>query len=293
MDGLVHYSYDDLQDYVKHFNPETKCGYGNLIRVNHGRTDQLPVSYFVEKMPLPQFVRFQRVRVVCCEDQALIEFLREVNQSFIGCDLRIEYADRSIGDEELNKLAYLLENAFIKPAQIFLKLNFDSGLSNIHQIVQTTGISNCNTLEFRLSNYTKEFNVALLNWLQNYGHEEGTPAQSKGKQLLLGHYPRELILQMVEHLKQAFEDDISPSAFLVTFVASDAGRSGPYLEGQHDFSLDKVSTGEKLSFFKSTLEDDYVYRFWRRKVTNENVDWITESQYKRALMSVPYALLPN
>ncbi|KAI1710995.1 hypothetical protein Ddc_13127 [Ditylenchus destructor] len=247
----VHYSYDDLEEHVKDFNPKTKCGYGNLIRVSHGRTHQLPVSYFVKKMPLPEFVRFRQVRLICCEDQALIEFLRIVNQSFIGCNLRIEYADRSTGDEEWNKLSYLLANAFIKPERILLELNCDSVLSNLHQIVKTTGISNCNILKFRLSNYTQEFNAALLNWVHNDRHEERKPGQGEGKQLLLRHYPEELILQMIEHLKQAFEDNNFPSAFVIAFAGSDA----PDLEGLQDFSLDKVSTGEKLSFYKSIRRD--------------------------------------
>ncbi|KAI1694963.1 hypothetical protein Ddc_21612 [Ditylenchus destructor] len=279
---IVHYSFDDIQEHVKDFNPDANSGYGNIIRISNYKSYTFPVSYFLKKMPTPEpFIRFDYVRIKHCEDESLIEFLRDANESFIGCDLSFYYRDRSIGREEWNKLDYLLANAFIKPAQILLELNCDSGLSNLHQIVQTTGISNCSTLRFRLSNYTQEFNVALLNWVHNDRHEENKPAQSEGKQLLLKHYPREMILQIIEHFKQAFEDNNFPSAFVIAFVGDDA----PDLEGQQDFSLDKVSTGEKLSFYKAIRRDDFAFILWRRRVTNQMMDYLTEYQYKRGIVS--------
>ncbi|KAI1710996.1 hypothetical protein Ddc_13128 [Ditylenchus destructor] len=92
-DELVHYSYDDAQDYVKDFNPETKCGYGNVIRFFHSTFYQFPVTYFLKKMPVPQFVRFRKVHIRHCEDEALIELLCNVNESFVGCDLTIDYGN--------------------------------------------------------------------------------------------------------------------------------------------------------------------------------------------------------
>ncbi|KAI1702806.1 hypothetical protein Ddc_16886 [Ditylenchus destructor] len=283
---IVHYSFDDIQEHVKDFNPDTNSGYGNIIRIGsaiNSKSYTFPVSYFVQKMPIPEpFIRFGNVGIKHCEDDALIEFLRNAKQSFSGCDLRVNFHDSLDNDVQKN-LTYLLANAFIRPAQIVIYVNCNSGLQ---QILRTEGVSNCNKLEFRTlqeSNYSHEFHSALLNWLQNYCCEEKRMIQAGSKFLVLWNYPEKMILSMVEHLKQEFQDDNSPlSAFLITFHIA-----APNLDGEQlNFPLSKVHTGEKLSFFKGKDSKrhykTFVYRLWRRRVTDKPVG----SSSRRACM--PY-----
>ncbi|KAI1697136.1 hypothetical protein DdX_18665 [Ditylenchus destructor] len=209
---------------------------------------RFPVSYFVNRMPTPEpFVRFCDVTIKYCEDEALIEFLRNANESFIGCHLSLGLYDHSLSNGTQNQLAFLLSHAFLRPAEIWMNLNFASG---IQQIMQTEGVSNCDKLHLRNNqlSYTQELHFALLSWLQSAGHEKRKPVQSYGRVLFLDSYPSRLIVDMVEHLKQAFQDDNSPPAsFLITFHGYNADRC--LEEGDRSFSLNKVSTGEKLTFF--------------------------------------------
>ncbi|KAI1702809.1 hypothetical protein Ddc_16889 [Ditylenchus destructor] len=261
-----------------------KKSHGNIIRIASAVNSKpyiIPVSYFVKKMPTPEpFVRFGKVWIKHCEDESLVEFLRNANESFIGCDLRINFYTHNQANHIQKKLAYLLANAFIKPAQILIDVKCDSGLQ---QILQTEGVSNCNKLIFCPNDrmyYTQQFHDALLNWLQNYGREEKRMIQAENKVLVLHRYPEKMILSLVEHLKHAFQDDTSPpSAFLITFHVA-----APNLDGEQlNFPLSKVHTGEKLSFFKGkdcTQYETFVYRLWRRRVINERADRMMEWQYK-------------
>ncbi|KAI1696721.1 hypothetical protein DdX_18896 [Ditylenchus destructor] len=224
----VRYDCDDVGRYVSEFNPETNCCLGNLIRINSVANPEyyrFPVSYFVNRMPIPEsFVRFCNVTIKDCQDEALIEFLRNANGSFIGCRLSLGEFDHSLSNGTQDQLALLLSHAFLRPAEIWMNLNFASG---IQQIMQTEGVSNCDKVHLHNNqlSYTQELHCALLSWFQSDGHEKRKPVQSYGRVLVLDSYPRRLIVDMVEHLKQAFQDDNSPPAsFLITFHGSNAGR---------------------------------------------------------------------
>ncbi|KAI1711000.1 hypothetical protein Ddc_13132 [Ditylenchus destructor] len=274
----------DVQEYVKDYNPDNNSGFGNLIRIKssiNSKCHNFPVMYFVKEMPIPKpFVRFRQVWIEHCADEFLIEFLRDTHESFLDCNLKFEFCRNSIGTDVQNKLAYLLSNVFIKPARILI--NVYCALVH-HQILQTKGLSNCNKLEiqfeFAKHKVARKFHCALLNWLQNEEHEL---VPSESKLLVLNNYPRKMILNMVQYLKQAFKDENShPSAFLITFRLSHANDLAPYLKGEHRFSLNKISTGEKLSFFTTTAQTPDIYRLWRRKVISESWDLEMEEQYKR------------
>ncbi|KAI1705973.1 hypothetical protein Ddc_15483 [Ditylenchus destructor] len=276
----VHYSCDDIQEYVDNFNPETNIGYGNLIKIKSVKNFEwyrFPVSYLVKNMPTPKpFVRFGKVRIEECEDETLVEFLRNANGSFIGCDLTIDYHLNSLNNDVPKNLTYLLANAFIRPAQISIDVNCGSGL---HQILR---VLYCNKLEFCTRwnfVYTYEFHSALLDWLQNNGCEKKRMIEAESKILVLQRYPKKMILSMVEHLRQVFESDSSPAPeFLITFVCT----ATPNLDGEQlNFPWSKIQTGEKLSFFKGKdTGDEFIYRLWRRKETNKSADRMMEWQYK-------------
>ncbi|KAI1705139.1 hypothetical protein Ddc_15845 [Ditylenchus destructor] len=273
------YTSDDIQEHVRDFDPETNFGFGNMIRIyNNLECYRLPVSYFIQKMPTPgPFVRFGGVLIQRCEDESVIEFLCNAKESFVGCDVKIDFHD-SLDNGVQKKLAYLLSNAFIRPATILIDVKCGSGLQ---QILRTEGVSNCNKLEFCLNDglyCTQQFHSALLNWLHNYGREEKRMIKAESKFLVLDNYPEKMILNMVEHLKQAFQDDTSPpSTFLITFHVP-----APNLDGEHlNFLLSKVHTGEKFSFFKGKERHrTFVYRLWRRRVVDKRVDRMMEWQYK-------------
>ncbi|KAI1706490.1 hypothetical protein DdX_12950 [Ditylenchus destructor] len=233
---------------------------GNLVRIS--KRYIFPTSIFVKEMPTPgPFVRFGKVWIQHCDDDALIEFLRDAKEPFVGCALKIDFHD-SISNDEVVKFAYLIENAFMSAAKIALNEVKRFSPSNF--------------------DYTQELHCALLNWLHDDGSERSTLAQHESKHLVLGQYPREMILDMVEHVKQRFEDvTLPPAAFLITFIGSEAGFYEPCLEGEHTFSLSKP-TGEKLSFFKTRAQRVYrngVYRLWRRKVLKKAGDWMMKWTY--------------
>ncbi|KAI1699965.1 hypothetical protein DdX_16998 [Ditylenchus destructor] len=275
----VRYICDDAERYVSDFNPETNCCFGDLIRIESVANPEyyrFPVSYFVKKMPTPEaFVRFSDVTIIDCQDEAFIKFLRNANESFIGCRLSLGQYNHSLSNDTQNKLAFLLSNAFLRPKKIYMNLNCASGLQ---QIMQTEAVSNCDNLHIAHGQlaYSQELHSALLSWIQNDGREKSKPVQGYGRVLVLGGYLRRMVMDMVEHLKQAFQDDNSPpAAFLITFPGSVAGLE----EGDHSFSLDKVSTGEKLSFFAKNRTGDVC--LWRRRVTSKAVEWMMEYQYNR------------
>ncbi|KAI1694183.1 hypothetical protein DdX_20262 [Ditylenchus destructor] len=193
-------------------------------------------------MPTPEaFVRYYDVTIKDCQDKALIEFLRNANESFIGCRLTLGQYDHSLSNDTQAKLAFLLSHVFLRPTKIWMNLNCASSLQQIMQ-----------------------------------KHEKNKAVQSYGRMLDLGRYPRRMFVDMVERLKQAFQDDNSPPAsYLITFPGSEAGLE----EGDHSFSLDKVSTGEKLSFFAKNRTGDVC--LWRRRVTCKTAEWMMEYQYNR------------
>ncbi|KAI1706516.1 hypothetical protein DdX_12976 [Ditylenchus destructor] len=143
-DKLRYYNVDNIRAHVSDFDPEINSGYGNLIGIhNNSKYYEFPVSYFVQKIPIPEpFVRFGKyVHIQHCEDEALIRFLREAKESFLGCAMTIHFHSDIASDDEQNKLAYLFENAFIEPAEI-----------------------------------NQESRSALLNWLQNDYREDNKKA---------------------------------------------------------------------------------------------------------------------
>ncbi|KAI1710999.1 hypothetical protein Ddc_13131 [Ditylenchus destructor] len=195
----------------------------------------------------------------------------------------LEFLKHTVSDDEHNKLAYLFENAFIEPAKIILYEHCDIVR---RQLTQAKGVLNCKKLKISYSSVHQKFHQeshgALLNWLHNDYREDSKKVHHESKHLVLICYPRKMILDMVKHLKEALEKDISPTAaYLITFLGFDFhGPCVPFLEGDHSFYLTKTSTNEKLSFIKQN-QNDNVYRLWRRQVICESSDLEMEDQYKR------------
>ncbi|KAI1707331.1 hypothetical protein Ddc_14885 [Ditylenchus destructor] len=118
----------------------------------------------------------------------------------------------------------------------------------------------------------------ILDWI-SIGKDVAQNSQrdTGKKHLILHSLPRKIIIDLVQQIKDAFNDENWQfSNFVITFFAS-AENYDSCLEGDHKFILNKLSTNERLSFFTHSQYGSLngpgrVYRLWCRRVVNEPED---------------------
>ncbi|KAI1707118.1 hypothetical protein Ddc_15001 [Ditylenchus destructor] len=250
----------------------------------------LPATEFIEKMPIPgSFIRFRQVTVTDSVTENIVKFLSDSNESFVGCKLMIRSRPNRASREEQTQILFLLKNVFNKPASILIDSCYFIRYSQTNRQVIISKLSrsldtvvNCNKLQIDFTRRlfclkpTQDFNFALLRWLKSQEPLNNDSFQSGGvKNLILIRYPQQLILEMVNQLRQEFENATTPSQeFVITFAASrenDMGCFEGFSEG-FEFFFSRVLASaheERLSFFRHSL---CVHRLWRRRVINEAED---------------------
>ncbi|KAI1707328.1 hypothetical protein Ddc_14881 [Ditylenchus destructor] len=176
-----------------------------------------------------------------------------------------------------NQMHYLFQNVFQKPSYI----SVDGPCLEPRLKALTDGLPNWSRLKLKLyepdicNNDTIRM---ILDWLSNDKCVAKNLQRDTGKKhLVLQSFPRRFILNLVQQIKDAFNDEtLLFSDFVITFSSSDENRL--CLEGDHTFILNRISTNERLSFFTYNHfpgSDDYsglVYRLWCRRVVNEAED---------------------
>ncbi|KAI1702803.1 hypothetical protein Ddc_16883 [Ditylenchus destructor] len=299
---LRHFSRKDLSQQLYLVNRQ----YYSVATSN----SHVPVIHFIEKIsfglwasnfgnqvgiPGP-FVRFRHVSLklggqgmLKCQRPAILKFLLATKESFVGCKLNISVIESSkicgpIANYIHSRVCNLLQNVFQSP----LTLTICDGIwLNPEAIIETTASSNCRRLEFyfKSARCTEITNIALLNWLKIGIVQESDGFREKNvqkKHLVLESYPGKLSLRLIKQIKEDFEYLPSQNAeFVITFIQC-RGSPLQILEKFDEFSLDNISTAERLSFFKYNPFFKYktharAYRLWCRTVTSEAVDyaWLT------------------
>ncbi|KAI1707117.1 hypothetical protein Ddc_15000 [Ditylenchus destructor] len=252
----------------------------------------LPAIEFIEKMPLPgPFVRFRQVTVKdSVIEDVVVKFLSDSKESFVGCKLVIRSNPNRARCDARTQILYLLKNVFNKPASISVDCGYlivyDKNIRQlrISQLCRSLDtVVTCNKLQINVVNQngrfmrpTQDLGLVLQRWLKS--HEplnEGSLQSGCMKHLIMIQYPQQLILEMVNQLRQEFENAATPSQeFVITFVASHENVSGCFEEFSEgfEFFLSRVLTSaheERLSFFRHS---QCVHRLWRRRVINEAED---------------------
>ncbi|KAI1702815.1 hypothetical protein Ddc_16895 [Ditylenchus destructor] len=224
-------------------------------------------TFTVDQLPVPgPFIRFAQVTIYQRQPDIVLNFMEEGKESFIGCKLHIPTQIGVSGEND--QMEFLLQNVFHSPASI--KISEKSWLADPNLIFQTKGMIKCNRLELHWYNRCVSFEDtqnALLNWLR---------MDSGLRHLILLHYPRQIIIGIVQQVKEDFEKNVPLSLnFVVTFAES--AEDSPCLEGEDlEFTLSDKSTGQRLSLFKHCevvgQVSDRAYRLWNRRVVNETLD---------------------
>ncbi|KAI1707325.1 hypothetical protein Ddc_14878 [Ditylenchus destructor] len=237
-------------------------------------------------MPIPKpFVRFQKVYIYRLLGKSTLKFLRDAKESFVGSAIHYSMTDILDNKDMRNQMHYLLQNVFQKPSHISVEwLVFTaSRAQSIHRRHSMTKIScfptgrpNCSRIKLQLwgREVCNDDTIRmLLDWLSNVKSMVQNPQRDTvQKHLELDCFPRWFILELVQQVKNAFNDeDWLFSDFVITFVSNE--EKYYCLEGDHKFTLNKLSTNERLSFFTHSRVSCYgsgqVYRLWCRRVVNE------------------------
>ncbi|KAI1702802.1 hypothetical protein Ddc_16882 [Ditylenchus destructor] len=232
------------------------------------------------------FVRFGQVTLKHLQGQAMLKFLREARDTFVGCKLNISVVDclKLVGMSQSyvrEQVRYLLQNIFHSPLSVTI---CDQNWYDPESIIESKGCSNCCKLELHFNRKSARCNEitnrALLEWLDSgYKMQSDMSICEKNvqkKHLVLESYPRKLTLSLIERIKKDFEYvPLHNTEFVITFIQC-RGSPLQILEKFDEFSLDKTLTAERLSFFKynppNNKTHDRAYRLWRRSVTNEAAD---------------------
>ncbi|KAI1706486.1 hypothetical protein DdX_12946 [Ditylenchus destructor] len=261
--------------------------HGNRILWFYQCWDRLWEGYTRKQVGIPgPFVRFLSLKLegqafLKCQGPAILRFLRDTKESFVGCNLSISFKDCSkySGVTELtenyisSRACNLLQNVFHSPFSVTV-----CGAIWMEKFIKTTASSNCRRLELRydckIAPCTRTTSEALLDWLKigteqlNDGHREQSVQK---KHLVLEHYRRICIVKMIDQIKDDFEHLPPHNAeFVITFLKDKK------FSLDKTFSLDNISTGERLSFFKYNPPNSKTrygaYRLWHRSVTCEAAD---------------------
>ncbi|KAI1706477.1 hypothetical protein DdX_12937 [Ditylenchus destructor] len=241
-------------------------------------------TFSIDQLPVPgPFIRFGQVSIYRRQPDIMLRFMEEVKESFIGCKLHIPM---EIGvSHDLEQMHYLLQNVFSSP--ISVKISDKNWLTDPNLFLQTKGMLKCKRLELHWYNKFVSFadtQKALLNWLRT---------DSELRHLILVHYPRQIILGIMQQVKEEFGYNITmPLNFVVTFSESTEDRHCS--EGEDlEFTLDDKPTGQRLSLFKHHEVvgqiSDRAYRLWHRRVDNETSDASVLSCLQNQIESGPVA----
>ncbi|KAI1702810.1 hypothetical protein Ddc_16890 [Ditylenchus destructor] len=225
----------------------------------------------LRKKPIPgPLIHFQKVYICGFLEESTLQYLRDTKESFTGSIIHFTMGDILNVNNMKSQMHYLLENVFHKTSYISMK---GSCLEFLNLKVQTDGLPKCMSVKLKLwVGPIKEDPIRmLLDWLNsdNSGIDDSRMSDRK-KHLILSSTPRRSITDM------AFEDEnVLRSDFVITFVAS--AEHYYCLEGDHEFTLNKLATNERLSLFKHCeswkgVPSQRAYRLWYRKVINELED---------------------
>ncbi|KAI1705535.1 hypothetical protein Ddc_15706 [Ditylenchus destructor] len=239
-------------------------------------------------MPVPSpCIRFRDVYIYRIFGESMLQYLRNAKQSFIGSI--IFYGMRELENTDMKRqMFYLLENVFHKPSYVFM---YGYSTHFLNCVKRTEDLPNCTNVKLTLfehfhvqSNFNEDSVRILVDWLQSSKNVTSGSGQTltQKKHLTLIHFPRSVILNMVQQIRDDFESStLAPSDFVVTFIGS---WESPYylsyksitLEGDQEFVLDKVSGNGRLSFFRHCPlfgeVDNLAYRLWSRTVISEAED---------------------
>ncbi|KAI1699946.1 hypothetical protein Ddc_18344 [Ditylenchus destructor] len=230
----------------------------------------------LRKMPIPKpFVRFQKVYIFRLLGESTLKFLRDAKESFVGS--AIHYYMFDILDNK--NMRNLFQNVFLKPSYISVRGSW-LRLSDLKGL--TDGLLNCSRIKlllWRPDVFNDDTIRMLLDWISSGKSVAQNPQRESGKKhLILRSLPRRIILDMVQQIKDAFNDENWLfSDFVITCLAS--AENYDRLEGVHGnkFTLKKFSTNERLSLFTHSQlpfegYSGRVYRLWYRRVVNEDED---------------------
>ncbi|KAI1706476.1 hypothetical protein DdX_12935 [Ditylenchus destructor] len=226
--------------------------------------------YTVDQLVVPgPFIRFRQVYIHRTQPETTVKFMEEIKESFIGCKLHSSIPNKK-------HLCYLLDNVF--HSQISIKLTPMNWMSGTDLIHETKGMLNCNKLELHWHNRFTSFLPinGLFNWLRANG-TQGGEFHLANKHLILVHYPCQVIQEVVQQIRQDFENKI-PTALncVITFVECAENHQSLEEEDFFEFTLDDKPTGQRLSLFKHHEVvgqiSDRAYRLWHRRVDNETSD---------------------
>ncbi|KAI1703180.1 hypothetical protein Ddc_16651 [Ditylenchus destructor] len=262
-------------------------------RVETSTIDRLfATQRFTEMEPPAYFIRFRKVTIQSFIEESIIQFLCKAKNSFDGCNLFLDltaivqsyHHNPDIEKNVADQVCCLLQNVFHKPSSLSLysKCSADS-LRILFQLLQTNALSNCNDVTLHLREQysaAEQTNNDLIEWLKNCRNQSCDLKLRAKKHVILERYPRRLILNMIQQLRQAFEADslLLSTDFVITFLGCETD-TYRCLEGDHEFVMNSSSIDGRLSFFKHFVSrnPDQVYRLWYRRVTNEEEDSVTLS----------------
>ncbi|KAI1697765.1 hypothetical protein Ddc_19538 [Ditylenchus destructor] len=253
----------------------------NCVRFGDYGSKELE-THQLRKMPIPKpFIRFRKVLIWRLLEKSTLKFLCDAKESFIGSAIHYSMDDILDNKNMRNQMHYLLQNVFQKPSYISV-----TGpclrLSNLK--VLTDGLLNCSRMKLDIwcgfkGALSDEDTIRMsLDWL-NSGKSlvQSSQRDTVEKHLVLGYLHRKSILDMVQQIKDAFiGNTLLFSDFVITFSSSNGNRL--CLEGDHTFTLNKMSSNERLSFLTHNQHARNVsgfgraYRLWCRRVVNEPED---------------------
>ncbi|KAI1707329.1 hypothetical protein Ddc_14883 [Ditylenchus destructor] len=200
----------------------------------------------LRKMPIPKpFIHFQQVNIWTLLGKSILKFLRDAKESFVGSAIHYNMSDILDNKDMRNQMHYLLQNVFQKPSYISVN-------------GPCLRLSKLKVLRDGLPNDTIR---GVLGWVSSgKGMVQSSNRDSGKTHLVLNSFPRRIILDMVQQIKDAFIDErLMLSDFVITFVASKENHF--CLEGDHKFILNKISTNERLSFF---THNQFACKEWSR-----------------------------
>ncbi|KAI1702817.1 hypothetical protein Ddc_16897 [Ditylenchus destructor] len=269
-----------IKGQIDEFGEPSKPKRNYFVRIGSGGIP-LTETYLATEMPVPgHFVRFQQVTLERFQEECMIKFLEDGKDSFVGCQVTFPASygqsveSKSIADFSHHKSAqeqmqHLLENVFHRPLHVTIH---DTAFVDLKVIIRKEGVKNCNTLEltFEPRWCSNETNSALMDWLKIESNGTNQLIGNE-KRLILKHYSGKFVGDMVQSLKQDFENATAPAPnFVVTFSEIKENLL-EYIRNDRTFSIDNNQTHERLSFFKTTSIYQS-YRLLRQRVQNQRKD---------------------
>ncbi|KAI1701415.1 hypothetical protein DdX_16093 [Ditylenchus destructor] len=267
-------------------------GYNCFISID----STLSMEEFLSTIPNPgKFVRFQEIEIQGFLPQPLLEFLRNASESFTSCELIlfIQSCDWIAGVEKLDQIKYLLRYVFHSPFSVVLGACHEPwqahgmahDMSNI-PLLHEAVIPKCSRLMicFEESDIcTAETNNALWDWLMGKPNPQTDLHYNGKKHLVLRDYPAKSALDLIEQIKDTFQNttvipipDIVITFYDAVYIFRERSRVySDQLDEKHLFSMDKPLTTQRLSLLRYVIWKEgtaYAYRLWWRQVLNETED---------------------